>query len=195
MSTIVRSLPRRVSRRATPRGRTRAPYPLDVVYAQAGIEPPRTRPVAPERIPGPYHSLLVHERDMGGDDEALRELTAFFDTLTFTPAASAGTPWGVPAPGAAGLVGRWWKVASTAGGDRYYWYEFTDKGSYSYETPFQERQAGTFRVQENRITLTTTTGRATSRVFAFECVGSKLRLEFRDENTGAGDGYWSEKSC
>jgi len=132
---------------------------------------------------------------MGGDDEALRELTAFFDTLTFTPAASAGTPWGVPAPGAAGLVGRWWKVASTAGGDRYYWYEFTDKGSYSYETPFQERQAGTFRVQENRITLTTTTGRATSRVFAFECVGSKLRLEFRDENTGAGDGYWSEKSC
>jgi len=64
MSTIVRSLPRRATRRATPRGRSRAPYPLDVVYAQAGIEPPRTRPVPAERIPTPYRSLLVHERDM-----------------------------------------------------------------------------------------------------------------------------------
>jgi hypothetical protein len=128
---------------------------------------------------------------MAGDDEALRELTAFFDTVAFT---APGPPW-VPASSPADLVGRWWKVASTAGGDRYYWYEFTDKGLYSYETPFQERQTGTFRVQDNRITLTTTTGHATSRSFAFECVGSKLRLEFRDEKTGAGDGYWSEKAC
>ncbi len=90
MSTIVRSLPRRVSRRATPRGRTRAPYPLDVVYAQAGIEPPRTRPVAPERIPGPYRSLLVHERDMTltleahfGGRVALRALSTFHDGRSY----------------------------------------------------------------------------------------------------------------
>lgn len=37
---------------------------LEVVYAQAGIEGPRTRAVAPSRIPLPYRSLLVHERDM-----------------------------------------------------------------------------------------------------------------------------------
>jgi len=42
----------------------RAPYPLGVVYAQAGIAPPSTRPIAPQRIPLPYRSLLVHERDM-----------------------------------------------------------------------------------------------------------------------------------
>ena len=42
----------------------RAPYPLDVVYAQAGIEAPRTREVRPQRIPLPYRSLLVHESDM-----------------------------------------------------------------------------------------------------------------------------------
>ena len=37
---------------------------LDVVYAQAGIDAPRVREVAPARIPLPYRSLLVHERDM-----------------------------------------------------------------------------------------------------------------------------------
>jgi hypothetical protein len=42
----------------------RSPYPLDVVYAQAGIEAPQTRAIAPSRIPPPYRSLLVHERDM-----------------------------------------------------------------------------------------------------------------------------------
>jgi hypothetical protein len=42
----------------------KVPYPLDVVYAQAGIAPPRTRPVAAARIPPPYRSLLVHENDM-----------------------------------------------------------------------------------------------------------------------------------
>ena len=44
--------------------RSIAPYPLDVVYAQAGIPAPETREVAPSRIPLPYRSLLVHERDM-----------------------------------------------------------------------------------------------------------------------------------
>jgi hypothetical protein len=44
--------------------RSIAPYPLDVVYAQAGIPAPETRDVAPSRIPLPYRSLLVHERDM-----------------------------------------------------------------------------------------------------------------------------------
>jgi hypothetical protein len=116
-------------------------------------------------------------------DEALGELRAFFDTVALRPAASAPAP----DPPASGLVGRWWKAA----GDRYYWYEFTDKGFYSYETPSQERETGTFRVQGNRITLTTSTGRATTLIFFFECVGGQIRLEFRDEKTGLGDGYWS----
>jgi hypothetical protein len=69
-----------------PRGRSRPPYPLDVVYAQAGIEPPLTRPVAAERIPSPYRSLLVHERDMTltleahfGGRVTLRALSTFHD--------------------------------------------------------------------------------------------------------------------
>jgi chorismate-pyruvate lyase len=44
--------------------RPAAPYPLDVVYAQAGVAPPATTPVEPSDIPLPYRALLVHERDM-----------------------------------------------------------------------------------------------------------------------------------
>jgi len=63
---------------------SRAPYPLDVVYAQAGIPAPATREIAPHRIPPPYRSLLVHERDMTltleahfGGRVALRALSTF----------------------------------------------------------------------------------------------------------------------
>jgi hypothetical protein len=45
------------------RGRAKA-YPLDVVYAQAGITPPAARAITPLDIPLPYRTLLVHERDM-----------------------------------------------------------------------------------------------------------------------------------
>ena len=40
------------------------PAPLDVVYARAGIPAPKVTTVSPDRIPAPYRSLLVHERDM-----------------------------------------------------------------------------------------------------------------------------------
>lgn len=39
-------------------------YPLDVVYARAGVEIPKVVVVAPGAIPPPYRSLLVHESDM-----------------------------------------------------------------------------------------------------------------------------------
>jgi hypothetical protein len=54
----------RSDRRARRSASARAFYPLDVVYAQAGIAPPTARPTRPERIPPPYRSLLVHQRDM-----------------------------------------------------------------------------------------------------------------------------------
>ena len=54
----------RVEKRSARGGRTLVPYPLDVVYAQAGIAPPLARKVAPDRIPSPYQSLLVHQNDM-----------------------------------------------------------------------------------------------------------------------------------
>jgi hypothetical protein len=117
---------------------------------------------------------------MAADAEALRELVAFFDTVTFVAP-------GAPAPSASDLVGRWWK---DAGGDRYFWLEFSDKGAYSYETPLQS-QAGTYRVDGNRITMTPATGAASTRFFSFECVGGTVRLEFRDGQTGLADGYWS----
>ncbi|MPY89822.1 MAG: hypothetical protein GEU99_18105 [Luteitalea sp.] len=39
-------------------------YPLDVVYARAGLAEPRVARISPEEIPLPYRSLLVHESDM-----------------------------------------------------------------------------------------------------------------------------------
>jgi hypothetical protein len=65
MSITSRSPARFAASRTRPRPKAaRAPYPLDVVYAQAGIQAPETRALAPNRIPPPYRSLLVHERDM-----------------------------------------------------------------------------------------------------------------------------------
>jgi hypothetical protein len=62
---IIRTMRRHTtSRLSSVRARAGAPYPLDVVYAQAGIPAPETRPIAPQRIPLPYRSLLVHEHDM-----------------------------------------------------------------------------------------------------------------------------------
>src|SRR5262245_7770305 len=57
---------RRSSRGLGPgaKGRKDVLYPLDAVYAQAGIVPPRARVVSPDDNPTPYKSLLVHERDM-----------------------------------------------------------------------------------------------------------------------------------
>jgi hypothetical protein len=118
---------------------------------------------------------------MAADDEALRELVAFFDTVTFVAPEA-------PAPSASDLVGRWWK---DAGGDRYYWFEFSDKGAYSYETPLRPRETGTYLVDGNRMTLTPETGAASTRFFSFECVGGTVRLEFRDAPGGLADGYWS----
>jgi hypothetical protein len=88
MTTIVRSHPRLAARRATKPSRTC--YPLDVVYAQAGIAAPRAREIAPARIPFPYRSLLVHERDMTltleahfGGRVALRALSTFHDGASY----------------------------------------------------------------------------------------------------------------
>ena len=39
-------------------------YPLDFVYARAGVTPPTVERVEPDAIPLPYRSLLVHENDM-----------------------------------------------------------------------------------------------------------------------------------
>jgi hypothetical protein len=80
---------RSAARGARPRG-TLVPYPLDVVYAQAGIAPPLTREVAPGRIPPPYRSLLVHENDMTltleahfGGRVTLRALSTFRERRSY----------------------------------------------------------------------------------------------------------------
>jgi hypothetical protein len=39
-------------------------HPLDLAYTRAGLEPPAATAIAPDRIPQPYRSLLVHQRDM-----------------------------------------------------------------------------------------------------------------------------------
>ena len=39
-------------------------HPLDIVYERAGVALPKVVPVDPDRIPSPYRSLLVHQRDM-----------------------------------------------------------------------------------------------------------------------------------
>jgi hypothetical protein len=86
MRKTIRTVPRaaRPPRRAVLAAALRVPYPLDVVYAQAGIAPPRIREIAASRIPLPYRSLLVHERDMTltleehfGGPVTLRALSTF----------------------------------------------------------------------------------------------------------------------
>ena len=69
---------------------------------------------------------------MADDDEAVRELVAFFNTVTFASEVLSAT-----ASSASDLVGPWWK---NAGADRYYWLEFSAKCFYSHETPLQTRR-------------------------------------------------------
>ena len=59
-------------------------YPLDALYARAGIASPVVKQTPAERIPPPYHSLLVHENEMTftlerhfGGRVAVRVLTSF----------------------------------------------------------------------------------------------------------------------
>lgn len=50
------------------RGASQSPsgmlFPLDFVYARSGVELPRVSAIAPDDIPLPYRSLLVHNIDM-----------------------------------------------------------------------------------------------------------------------------------
>ena len=39
-------------------------FPLDVVYSRSGVELPDVSAIAPDDIPPPYRSLLVHTTDM-----------------------------------------------------------------------------------------------------------------------------------
>ena len=59
-------------------------YPLDAVYARAGVPLPEVRAIDPGNIPLPYQSLLVHRNDMTltlerhfGGRVALRPLSTF----------------------------------------------------------------------------------------------------------------------
>jgi chorismate-pyruvate lyase len=78
----------RSSGAAEPASRRRAVpgplHPLDLAYTRAGLEPPQASPIAPDTIPQPYRSLLVHQRDMTltleahfGGRVVLRPLTTF----------------------------------------------------------------------------------------------------------------------
>ena len=59
-------------------------YPFDRVCARAAVEMPRVTIIAPDQIPQPYRSLLVHDADMTrtlerhvGDRAVLRPLSTF----------------------------------------------------------------------------------------------------------------------
>ena len=39
-------------------------FPLDLLYEHAGVPPPKVVRIAPDKIPPPYRSLLVHEDSM-----------------------------------------------------------------------------------------------------------------------------------
>jgi hypothetical protein len=59
-------------------------FPLDFVYARSGVKLPRVHAIAPDDIPLPYRSLLVHRSDMTlmlerhfGGRVALRPLATF----------------------------------------------------------------------------------------------------------------------
>src|SRR5688572_8937890 len=73
----------------TPKRGKRAPadgmlFPLDFVYARSGVALPQVGAIAPDDIPQPYRSLLVHQNDMTltlerhfGGRVALRALATF----------------------------------------------------------------------------------------------------------------------
>lgn len=124
-------------------------------------------------IVGRGRKLAIVGRASG--DEALREIIAFMDAVAFRE------PDPDPVPPASALVGRWWRSAENWGN---FWYEFTGEGHYSYSTP-RDAQTGTYGVQGNRITLTDSTGRATSHTFRLSCVSHEVLLEL---GTGR---YWA----
>jgi chorismate-pyruvate lyase len=64
-STALRATrPARARTAATRRAVPSPLHPLDVAYTRAGLEPPAATAIAPDAIPQPYRSLLVHQRDM-----------------------------------------------------------------------------------------------------------------------------------
>lgn len=63
MPSSARLVSFRQSARA-PRAMGSSLYPLDHAYSQAGLAPPSARAVAPDGIPEPYRSMLVHDDDM-----------------------------------------------------------------------------------------------------------------------------------
>ena len=83
------TLPRKTAPRGSSAGQTATKqrgvlYPLDHVYARAGVEMPKVKIVKPAQIPLPYRSLLVHDVDMTltleqhfGDRLTLRPLSTF----------------------------------------------------------------------------------------------------------------------
>jgi chorismate-pyruvate lyase len=73
------------SRRARP-SKNGMLFPLDAVYARAGIVPPAVKAIEPNDIPMPYRSLLVHTNDMTltlerhfGGRVTLRPLSTFLE--------------------------------------------------------------------------------------------------------------------
>ncbi|MPZ21001.1 MAG: hypothetical protein GEV06_24330 [Luteitalea sp.] len=56
--------PRVAARRRDPASSNGILYPLDVVYARAGLAKPKVEVVSSDEIPPPYRSMLVHESDM-----------------------------------------------------------------------------------------------------------------------------------
>jgi len=65
-------------------------YPLDLVYRRAGVITPNVSVVAPEDIPLPYRSLLVHDSDMTltlerhfGGRVTLRPLSTFTNGTSY----------------------------------------------------------------------------------------------------------------
>ena len=71
-------------------------FPLDSVYARAGVPPPAVKAIEPDDIPMPYRSLLVHTNDMTltlerhfGGRVALRPLSTFLDGRSVLPPGAA----------------------------------------------------------------------------------------------------------
>jgi chorismate-pyruvate lyase len=65
-------------------------FPLDSVYARAGVASPEAKTVEPDDIPMPYRSLLVHTHDMTltlerhfGGRVMLRPLSTFLDGRSY----------------------------------------------------------------------------------------------------------------
>jgi uncharacterized protein (DUF2141 family) len=113
------------------------------------------------------HAMLVQPPASGIDVH----LTATQNPLAQTPANPLSSPAAPSAsPGHLAehqLIGKWYYGL---GNGQYIWFQFTDMGAYTYSSPVVS-SSGTFKIENDQLTLTPPVNGAASYTIQLECIG------------------------